>query len=121
MKVKKTKKTYSDIPSLADQYENIMKNFDFDRVQEFMSWEKSHRTYDDDGNCESKSPWRMYCGPGEYRIPTVEDLKECARSLLTRVMQSKEPVAYIATGPFKAILRYGMLELDCVIESWHYD
>lgn len=53
MKVKKTR-NFSDAPPLDVQYNYIMENFDFDKVLEYMSWDKSHRTYDDDGKCVGK-------------------------------------------------------------------
>lgn len=65
MKVKKTR-NFSDAPPLDVQYNYIMENFD--KVLEYMSWDKSHRTYDDDGKCVGKSPWRMYISPGEFHL-----------------------------------------------------
>lgn len=63
-----------------------MENFDFDKVLEYMQWDKSHREYDDEGRCIGKSPYLS-----------------------------------IATGPFKVICRYGMLELIACLETWSYD
>lgn len=124
MKVKRTN-NYDDSPPLNIQYENIMKNFDFDRVHEFMNWEKSKRDYDDEGNCIDKSSWKMFVAPNMYKIPDIGELRKCASRLLKNVMNMKEnnkaPVISIATGPFKAIYRYGILELDCIIESWSDD
>lgn len=124
MKVKKTR-NFSDAPPLDVQYNYIMENFDFDKVLEYMSWDKSHRTYDDDGKCVGKSPWRMYISPGEYRVPSISDLRALARDLLTQVIRnyrnSKSTFVSISTGPFKAMCRYGMLELIGVIESWSDD
>lgn len=124
MKVKKTG-NFSDAPPLDVQYNYIMENFDFDKVLEYMSWDKSHRTYDDDGKCVGKSPWRMYISPGEYRVPSISDLRALARDLLTQVIRnyrnSKSTFVSISTGPFKAMCRYGMLELIGVIESWSDD
>lgn len=124
MKVKKTR-NFSDAPPLDVQYNYIMENFDFDKVLEYMSWDKSHRTYDDDGKCVGKSPWRMHISPGEYRVPSISDLRALARDLLTQVIRnyrnSKSTFVSISTGPFKAMCRYGMLELIGVIESWSDD
>lgn len=124
MKVKKTR-NFSDAPPLDVQCDYIMKNFDFDKVLEYMSWDKSHRIYDDDGKCVGKSPWRMYISPGEYRAPSISDLRALARDLLTQVIRnyrnSKSTFVSISTGPFKAMCRYGILELIGVIESWSDD
>lgn len=43
-----------------------MENFDFDKVLEYMQWNKSHREYDDEGRCIGKSTWKMYVGPNEH-------------------------------------------------------
>lgn len=124
MKVKKTK-NFSDALSLDVQCDYIMKNFDFDKVLEYMSWDKSHRKYDDDGKCIEKSPWRMYMSPGEYRVPSISDLRILARDLLIQVIKnyrnSKSALVSISTGPFKAMCGYGRLELIGVIESWGDD
>ena len=124
MKVKKTR-NFSDVPSLDAQYDDIMKNFDFDKVLEYMSWDKSYRIYNEDGKCIGKSPWKIFIGPGEYRVPTISELRARARDLLTQVIRnyrnSKSPFISISAGPFKAMCRYGMLELIGVIESWGGD
>lgn len=124
MKVKKTR-NFSDVSSLDVQCDYIMKNFDFDKVLEYMSWDKSHREYDDDGKCVGKSPWRMCISPGEYRVPSISDLRTLAKDLLTQVIRnyinSKSAFVSISTGPFKAMCRYGRLELVGVIESWSDD
>ena len=38
-----------------------MENFDFDKVLEYMQWDKSHREYDDEGRCIGKSTWKNVC------------------------------------------------------------
>lgn len=122
MKVKKTR-NFSDAPPLDVQYNYIMENFDFDKVLEYMSWDKSHRTYD--GEMCRKVSLEMYISPGEYRVPSISDLRALARDLLTQVIRnyrnSKSTFVSISTGPFKAMCRYGMLELIGVIESWSDD
>ena len=121
MKVKRTTNLI-DVSSLNAQIDDIMKNFDFDKVLEYMSWDKSYRRYDDDGKCIGKSPWKMYIHPGEYKVPSISDLKTLAKDLLTQVIEnyknSKSTFVFVATGPFKAVCRYGRLELIGVIESW---
>ncbi len=109
---------------LMAQYEDIMKNFDFDRVVEFMNWNKSYRVYDDDGKCCGKTEWAMFCG-GKFAVPSEAELRRLAESLLKETIQEyerkKSDFTYVASGPFKAICRYGILELDCVIEWWSND
>lgn len=94
-----------------------MENFDFDKVLEYMQW--SHREYDDEG----KSTWKMYVD--EHRVPTLYELSRNASVLLREVMKlyndNKSPYLSIATGPFKVICRYGMLELIACLETWSYD
>ena len=120
MKVKRTR-NFSDAPPLDVQYDYIMENFDFDKVLEYMSWSKSYRIYDDDGKCIGKSPWRIYINPREYKVPSISDLRTLAGDLLTQVIKnyrnSKSTFVSISTGPFKAMCRYGILELVGVIES----
>lgn len=119
MKIKKS----NPKSDLLSQYEHIMKYFDFDKVNEYMRWDYSHREYDDSGQCIKKSPWFIYSEKGGFVIPTVEELKDLARQLLTDLINrpNKESYMYVATGPFKATYRYGILELECVIESWSDD
>lgn len=121
MKVKRTTNLI-DVSFLNAQIDDIMKNFDFDKILEYMSWDKSYRMYDDDGKCIRKSPWKMYIHPGEYRVPSISDLKTLAKDLLTQVIEnyknSKSTFVFVATGPFKAVCRYGRLELIGVVEYW---
>lgn len=112
------------LPSLVDQYVKIMENFNFKRVAEFMAWNESYWSYNDDGSYE-KGQWmvvdRKVGDKWLYKVPTEHDLRLMASDLLRRVMDYKENVSYIATGPFKATKRYGILELECIIERWSYD
>lgn len=111
--------------SLEEQLQDIMKNFDFDQVCEYMNWDKSTRTYDENGNCTSKSPWFVYTGRG-YKIPNVDELKQLAKRQLEDLIERhkkypKENYLYIHCGPFKATYRHGMLVLECIIEYWSCD
>lgn len=112
------------LPSLVDQYAEIMENFNFKRVAEFMAWNESRWSYNDDGSYE-KGQWMVVDRKVEnkwvYKIPTEHDLRLMASDLLRRVMDYKDNVSYIASGPFKATKRYGILELECIIEQWSYD
>ena len=112
------------LPSLLDQYVEIMEEFNFKRVSEFMAWNESYWSYNDDGSYE-KGQWKVVDREVEdkwtCKVPTEHDLRLMASQLLRDVMEMKDDHAYIATGPFKAIKRYGILELDCVIEQWSCD
>lgn len=127
MKVRKkqVKKDIEAIPTLEAQYEEIMKYFDFDKVSEFMHWDKSYREYDDQGRCVGKSQWKMVTPNKTFEVPSIDTLKQLASRLLSEVIEkyqkTKNDLIYIGTGPFKASCRYGILELDCVIEHWYYD
>lgn len=102
-----------------------MENFDFDKVLEYMQWNKSHREYDDEDRCIGKSTWKMYVGPNEHGVPTLYELSRNASVLLREVMKlyndNKSPYLSIAAEPFKVICRYGMLELIACLETWSYD
>lgn len=115
-KLKRTR-NFSDIPSLDVQYANIMKNFDFSRICEFMNWNKSYKSA-----CNIITSWKIFISETkEYKVPTESELRNYAGTLLRDVIRSyknnKSNYIAIATGPFKAICRCGILELDCVIIS----
>lgn len=122
-KNEQNKRTVLTRAPLEEQYKSIMENFD--KVLEYMQWDKSHREYDDEGRCIGKSTWKMYVGPNEHRVPTLYELSRNASVLLREVMKlyndNKSPYLSIATGPFKVICRYGMLELIACLETWSYD
>lgn len=112
------------LPSLVDQYAEIMEEFNFKRVAEFMAWPESSWSYNDDGSYE-KSQWMVVDRKVEdkwsFKVPTEHDLRLMASKLLRDVMEMKNDLAWIASGPFKATKRYGILELECIIERWSYD
>lgn len=114
-----------DCPSLEEQFDSIMRNFDFDKVLDYMKWDKSHREYDDYGHCIKTGPWKVFIQPNEFRIPTCGELIESAAKLLRGVMAvyKNQPENFISmhTGPFKVICRYGVLELIACLEYWSYD
>ena len=61
-----------------------------------------------------------------HRVPTVEELKKDAERLLKSAIRFHKAnprcrFYMTATGPFKVICRYGILELECVFESWSCD
>ena len=95
-----------DLPSLEKQKAEILKCFNFDLVAMVMN-SACRAVYDDEG------------------IPTVEDLKQNADRLLTDVIKNYRknggPLNYIGCGGFKACCRYGVLELEFVLESWSWD
>ena len=113
-----------NIPSIEDQFEDIMKNFDFIHVQSMMNWNRSRVNYDDDGNITSSHKWEMWNPKSkEYKVPSVEELKGLAEDLLKDVINyvnKQHRVSYyqIATGPFKVIYHYKILTLECIFESW---
>ena len=113
-----------DIPSIEDQFEDIMKNFDFIHVQLMMNWNGARVNYDDKGNITSSHKWEMLNPKSkEYKVPSVEELKGLAEDLLKDVINyvnKQHRVSYyqIATGPFKVTYHYKILTLECIFESW---
>jgi hypothetical protein len=116
------------LPSLEWQFDNIMENFDFKHVHMMMCWDKARVDYDDEGNHTGYHQWKMYnpVSKGFYEVPSIIDLKTIASKMLKEVIRfsknnSKSKFYCTGTGPFKAIYRYGILELECVFENWSYD
>lgn len=111
------------LPSLHDQYLEIMREFNFQRVAEFMNKDDSMWSYNDDGSY-TKTKWAICVRTPEknvtFAVPTSEELKLLASELLLEVINAKSGNYYsVASGPFKVIKRFGVLELDCIIESWY--
>ena len=119
-------KFHEDLPSLNEQLNEIMENFDFNKVVTFMEWNKSYRVYDDYGNCIKEEQWKLSNKRG-YVVPTESELRSLAKSLLEEVIKlykSNDPdnqFIWVGTGPFKVVCRFGILELMCVIAYWSYD
>lgn len=125
-----------DIPSLEEQFQDIMDNFDFYHVQMMMNWEYARVNYDDEGNPISFHRWETLDIPEEginindlfnhSKVPTVAELKKDAERLLKSAMRfakaNRRCNFYItATGPFKVTYRYGIIELECIFTSWSCD
>lgn len=129
----------NDIPPIEEQFEDIMKNFDFKHVHMMMKWEYARVEYDDDGNHINYHKWTTFhkpensdgsveelFNPANLRIPTIEELKKDAERLLKEVIRlaktnRRSKFYMIGTGPFKAVYRWGIIELECVFESWSCD
>lgn len=117
------------LPSLEWQFDNIMENFDFKHVYMMMCWDKARVDYDDEGNHVDYSQWKMCnlnSSNNDLSLPSITDLKTMASKMLKEVIRfsknnSKSKFYCTGTGPFKAIYRYGILELECVFENWSYD
>jgi hypothetical protein len=127
-----------DIPSLEEQFQDIMDNFDFHHVQMMMNWEYARADYNDEGECVGFHKWQTFHKPKEdfdvadifdpanLRVPTVAELKKDAKNLLKSVIRfakaNRRCKFYMtATGPFKASYRYGIIELECIFTSWSCD
>lgn len=113
-----------DIPSIEDQFEDIMKNFDFIHVQLMMNWNWARVNYDDEGNITSSYKWEILNPKSkEYKVPSVKELKGLAKDLLKDVINyvnKQHRVSYyqIATGPFKVTYHCKILTLECIFENW---
>ena len=127
-----------DIPSLEEQFQDIMDNFDFKHVNMMMNWEYARADYNDEGECVGFHKWQTFHKPKEdfdvvdifdpanLRVPTVAELKKSAENLLKSAMRfakaNRRCKFYMtATGPFKVTYRYGVLELECIFTSWSCD
>ena len=127
-----------DIPSLEEQFQDIMDNFDFKHVNMMMNWEYARADYNDEGECVGFHKWQTFHKPKEdfdvvdifdpanLRVPTVAELKKDAENLLKSAMRfakaNRRSKFYItATGPFKVTYRYGVLELEYIFTSWSCD
>ena len=127
-----------DIPSLEEQFQDIMDNFDFYHVQMMMNWEYARADYDDEGNPISFHKWKTLniseegidmndlFNPDHLKVPTVAELKKDAERLLKSVIRfakvNRRCKFYMtATGPFKVSYRYGIIELECIFTSWSCD
>ena len=128
----------SDIPSLEEQFQDIMDNFDFKHVNMMMNWEYARADYNDEGECVGFHKWQTFHKPKEdfdvvdifdpanLRVPTVAELKKSAEGLLKSAMRfaktNRRSKFYMtATGPFKVTYRYGIIELECIFTSWSCD
>lgn len=128
----------NDIPSLEEQFQDIMDNFDFKHVNMMMNWEHARADYNDEGECVGFHKWQTFHKPKEdfdvtdifdpanLRVPTVAELKKNAENLLKSVIRfakvNRRCKFYMtATGPFKASYRYGIIELECIFTSWSCD
>ena len=127
-----------DIPSLEEQFQDIMDNFDFHHVQMMMNWEYARVDYNDEGEPISFHKWKTLniseegidmndlFNPDHLKVPTVAELKKDAERLLKSAMRfakaNRRCKFYMtATGPFKVTYRYGILELECIFTSWSCD
>ena len=127
-----------DIPSLEEQFQDIMDNFDFHHVQIMMNWEYARVDYDDEGNPISFHKWKTLnipeesfsmddlLNPDHLKVPTITELKKDAERLLKSAIRfakaNRRCKFYMtATGPFKVTYRYGILELECIFTSWSCD
>lgn len=129
MKKRVIYKCNCDNPSIEEQFNYIMKNFDFKHVQMMMNWDKARVIYDDDGNHTDYEQWKTLQGNYEnftLKVPTILELRKDAEKLLKSAMafQKANPrnrFYMTATGPFKVTCRYGILELECIFTSWSCD
>ena len=127
-----------DIPSLEEQFQDIMDNFDFYHVQMMMNWEYARADYNDEGEPISFHKWKTLnipeegidmndlFNPDHLKVPTVAELKKDAERLLKSAMRfakaNRRCKFYMtATGPFKVTYRYGIIELECIFTSWSCD
>lgn len=115
-----------DVPSLEKQKAEILKCFNFDLVAMVMQ-SACRAIYNDEGEATGTyHQWQTYSlSKQKLRQPTADELKQDADKLLTDVIkeyrQVHNPLHYIGCGGFKATCRYGVLELEFILESWSWD
>lgn len=116
--------TNEEAPSLREQRDDILKNFDFKTLAKVMAL-PCRPIYKDDNYEElvGYEPWRVYTKEG-FIVPDESELRQSAEILLNQVMVKSlkgDKYVFIACGPFKVTFRYGILELDAVLSSWSWD
>nr|DAG88668.1 MAG TPA: hypothetical protein [Crassvirales sp.] len=113
-----------DVPSLENQYRDILDNFDFKTVAMIMSMPCRPVYGNDDYNkIIGYTPWKMWSKQG-MKLYNESELRFMASNMLREVMkQVKEgdTLYWSACGPFKVIYRFGILELNFVLETWSWD
>lgn len=109
-------------PSLREQKEDTLQNFNFDDVAMIMGM--PCKRYND-GEDPVYSTWRMYHPRLGYIQYSSSQLKELADSLLSEVIDTYintgHDLIFVRTGPFKAECRYGILELMFIMDSYSWD
>jgi len=93
-----TQKQMSSI-ELQDKANEIMENFDFDQVYHYMKTVK----------------WTWYDGEEENGVPSVDQIKRLARSLLTSLVHNSDSCHSVSTGGFQALKFPWGISLNFVI------
>ena len=124
--IKYQPKINPDIPSLEYQKAEILANFNFNLMALVMS--SACRAYYDNDCKETGAytTWKTFnANTRTLEQPTAESLKKDADGLLSDVIANyrtgKSDYCYIGCGGFKATCRYGILELEFIVESWSWD
>ena len=121
MKERKIKKRldYSDeqfLPSLYEQAQYILNNFDFQHVSEVMAM--SIRK-DIQGN---KHPWKITMRYlSEPVIPSETQLRMMALDMMIPAINTDKKVYITRSGPFRLIKAHNRLILDFVLKTESYD
>ena len=102
------------LPSLEDQMIEILDKFDFKYVATVLAMNVRKNL---DGQMV---PWEIYVSR-KYRVPTVEDLMNCALRDMQAAIKSDNPVYISRSGPFRVIKAYNRLMLDFCLETYSYD
>lgn len=115
-----------DIPSLEKQKAEILECFNFKLMAMVMN-SACRAIYNEDcDSTDTYETWKTYnIKQKKLTQPTAEELKEDADRLLSDVIKDYRkggsPMTYICCGGFKAICRFGILELEFIVESWSWD
>ena len=93
-----------DVPSLENQYRDILNNFDFKTVAMIMSM-PCRPVYEDDNY---------------DKIIGYKRLNICSKHVMKRAREG-DTLYWSSCGPFKVTYRFGILELNFVMETWSWD
>lgn len=103
------------LPSLEKQMEYILSTFDFEHVDKIMQMSVRKDPYTNE-----YGPWKIVNERG-FSIPTLKDLKDCAKHLMKSAIVNDEDVYITRSGPFRVIKAYDRLILDFVMTTASYD
>ena len=113
-----------DVPSLENQYRDILNNFDFKTVAMIMSM-PCRPIYEDDNYDKiiGYKPWKM-CSKQGMKLHNESELRYMASCMLQEAMKRAregDTFYWSSCGPFKVTYRFGILELNFVMETWSWD
>ena len=115
-KVHKSQFTDEDfLPTLVEQRDDILENFDFVHVANVMAT----NVYKD-WETGKYGPWKIAMNYG-FHVPSADELKDIAKKLMDAAIKCSRATYISRTGPFRVTKVHRRLILDFVVTSWSYD